>query len=56
MPGLKELQLGAQRVKVFVLQHFNLPEGVEIRFETTSGAYCPETESTQFTQLRGDSS
>ena len=53
MPGLKELQLGAQRVKV---SYFNLPEGAEIRFETTSGAYCPETESTQFTQLRGDSS
>ena len=32
MPGLKELQLGAQRVKV---SYFNLPEGAEIRFETT---------------------
>ena len=32
MPGLRELQLGARRVKV---SYFNLPEGAEIRFETT---------------------
>jgi hypothetical protein len=32
MPGLKELQLGAQRVKV---SYSNLPEGAEIIFETT---------------------
>jgi hypothetical protein len=32
MPGLKELQLGAQRVKV---TYFDLPEGAEITFETT---------------------
>lgn len=31
MPGLKELQLGAQRVKV---SYSNLPEGGEITFET----------------------
>jgi hypothetical protein len=32
MPGLKELQLGAQRVKV---SYFDLPDGAEIMFETT---------------------
>ena len=32
MPGLRELQRGARRVKV---SYFNLPEGAEIRFETT---------------------
>jgi hypothetical protein len=32
MPGLKELQLGAQRVKV---SYSDLPEGAEITFETT---------------------
>ena len=32
MPGLKELQLGAQRVKV---SYSDLPDGAEITFETT---------------------
>ena len=32
MPGLKELQLGAQRVKV---SYADLPDGAVITFETT---------------------
>jgi hypothetical protein len=32
MPGLKELQLGAPRIKV---SYSNLPKGAEITFETT---------------------
>jgi hypothetical protein len=32
MPGLKELQVGAQRVKI---SYYDVPDGAEITFETT---------------------
>ena len=40
MPGLKELQAGAARVKVI---YAALPDGAEIRFETTDPALLGDT-------------